>query len=75
MLRREFVASNLLAAVAAGTQLPEPAVTKPARGKIHAGAAAANINPHIGESIAGNFTEGRAGDIHDDLFAKNACAR
>jgi hypothetical protein len=72
MLRREFLASNLIpAAAAAASQLPAPSLIKPARGKIRAGAAAANINPHIGGSLAGSFTEARSRDIHDDLYAKS----
>jgi hypothetical protein len=68
MLRREFLATNALAAAA--SQVPPASVNKPARGKIRAGAAAANINAHIGGSLAGSFTEGRSRDIHDDLYAK-----
>ncbi|HYO82650.1 MAG TPA: hypothetical protein VES20_14695 [Bryobacteraceae bacterium] len=69
MQRRQFLASNL-AAAAAAAQASSPSVMKPVRGRIRAGAAAANINPHVGGSLAGNFTEGRSRDIHDDLFAK-----
>ena len=58
MTRRVFTASafSLLA--------------KPVRGALRAGAAASNINPHIGAPLAGNFTAGTATDIHDDLQAK-----
>src|SRR3712207_6820818 len=66
MLRREF-----LAVTAAGSQLSPQSLTRPARGKIRAGAAAANINADIGGSLAGNFTEARSRNIHDDLHAKS----
>jgi hypothetical protein len=68
MLRREFLAAA--AAQAAIAQIPAESLTKTARGKIRAGAAAANINAHIGGSLAGNFTEARSRNIHDDLHAK-----
>jgi neutral ceramidase len=72
MQRREFLASSVLAAAqASAAQLPPASLTKPARGKIRAGAAAANINAHIGGSLAGNFTEARSRNIHDDLSAKS----
>jgi hypothetical protein len=61
--------TNIVAA-AATAQISQPSATKPGRGKIQAGAAAANINPHIGGSLAGSFIEGRSRDIHDDLYAK-----
>jgi neutral ceramidase len=70
MIRREFLTSAITAAGAAAAQVSRPSVMKPVRGKIRAGAAAANINPHIGGSLAGSFIEGRSRDIHDDLFAK-----
>ena len=69
MLRREFLMTNMVAA-AATAQISQPSVTESGRGKIQAGAAAANINPHIGGSLAGSFIEGRSRDIHDDLYAK-----
>jgi neutral ceramidase len=72
MVRREFLATSVMAAAsAAAAQVPAASLTKPARGKIRAGAAAANINAHIGGSLAGNFTEARSRNIHDDLFAKS----
>lgn len=46
-------------------------MARPPRGKLRAGAAAANINPHIGAPISGNFTAGIATNIHDDLHAKS----
>ena len=67
MLRREFLASPALAVAA---QIPQPSVSKPARGKIRAGAAAVDISPHVGGSLAGGFVEGRSRDIHDGLLAK-----
>ena len=58
MTRRVFTAS------------PLSLLAKPPRGTLRAGAAASNINPHIGAPLAGNFTAGTATDIHDDLHAK-----
>lgn len=58
MTRRSFLATPLCA------------MAMPIRGPLRAGAAASNINPHMGAPLAGNFTAGVAADIHDDLFAK-----
>ena len=59
MTRRLFTAS------------PLAVLAKAPRGPLRAGAAAANINPHIGAPLAGSFTAGVAADIHDDLFARS----
>lgn len=58
MRRREFLATSGFAfAQTSGTTL-------------RAGAARANITPHLGAPIAGSFAEGRAADIHDDLWVR-----
>jgi hypothetical protein len=56
--------------VAAAVQVGSPTISKAATGKIRAGVAAADIDPHIGGSLAGSFIEGRSTDIHDGLLAK-----
>jgi hypothetical protein len=69
MHRRDFIASTAWVAAAAA-QTPAPAVNKPSKGKLRAGVAAVNIDPQVGGSLAGSFTEGRSRDIHDSLQVK-----
>ena len=41
-----------------------------AAGKLRAGAAAVNITPLLGSSMAGGMTDRRATDVHDDLLVR-----
>ena len=70
MRRREFVGSSLLAASAAAQQ-SAPTLAKPARGKVRAGVAVANITPPLGSAVAGSFVPGQSTDNHDELWVKS----
>ena len=68
MTRRDFTGAALLAANAIAQQ---PSTAKPVRGKLRAGASCTNITPPLGAALAGNYTEDRSTENHDELWVKS----
>jgi hypothetical protein len=60
--RREFL---MTAAAPAAMAQPSPTA-----GKLRAGAATANITPNLGCSLAGNMTDYKATEVHDELHVR-----
>jgi neutral ceramidase len=60
--RREF----LMTAAAPTVVAQQP----PAAGKLRAGAATGNITPNLGCSLAGNMTDYKATEVHDELHVR-----